>query len=96
MGRPAALVDADWPDQALQTLELLAHRKEYVTAEDLREVMGAPENGNQIGQVFKRAAQLNIITKADYRASRNKSRRGGSLHVWTLHPSQKEQKNDKH
>lgn len=96
MGRPAALVDADWPDQALQALELLVHWKEFVTAEDLREVIGAPENGNQIGPVFARAAKLKIITKADYRASRNKSRRGGALHVWTLHPSQrnKEKKND--
>lgn len=71
-------------------IERLARSQPTVTAEDLRREHDPPENANHIGNAFKSAYAQKIITPVGYRPSRDKSRRGGAVRVWTLHPSQKE------
>lgn len=90
MGRPAALVDSDWHEQAVNMIEQIARRQPEVTNEDLRREFDAPENANAYGRVFTRAAELNIIRWKGYRKSRDKSRKGGVISVWELHPSQRD------
>lgn len=90
MSRPAALVDADWLEQAVNVIERLARDQSTVTAEDLRKHHEAPEHQNMIGSAFRVAYHQKIITPVGYRASTDKSRRGGAVRVWTLHPSQQE------
>lgn len=85
MGRPAALVDSAWTEQAVNVIERLAREQDTVTAEDLRKHHDPPEHQNQIGTAFKHAYRLKIITPVGYRASTDKSRRGGALRVWKLH-----------
>lgn len=90
MSRPAALVDPDWIAQAVDCIERLALSQSLVTSEDLRREIEAPENENQIGGAFLSASTRKIITPVGYRPSRDKSRRGGAIRVWTLHPRMKE------
>lgn len=90
MSRPAALVDADWLEQAVTVIERLAREQSTVTAEDLRKHHEAPEHQNMIGSAFRVAYHQKIITPVGYRQSKDKSRRGGAVRVWTLHPSQQE------
>lgn len=92
MGRPAALVDSDWGEQAINVIERLARTNGTVTAEDLRREFEAPEHANQIGSAFRSAYLKKIIIPIDFKISSDKSRRGGAVRVWTLHPSQKENK----
>lgn len=92
MSRPAALVDSDWCQQAVNVIEKLAREQSTVTAEDLRKHLEAPEHQNQIGTAFKVAYHQKVITPVGYRQSADKSRRGGAVRVWTLHPSQEENK----
>lgn len=90
MGRPAALVDSDWCQQAVNVIEQLARSQSTVTAEDLRKHLEAPEHQNMIGSAFRVAYHQKIITPVGYRASTDKSRRSGALRVWALHPRLKE------
>ena len=90
MGRPAALVDSAWVEQAVSVIERLAREQDTVTAEDLRKHHDEPEHQNQIGSAFKNAYRLKLIEPVGYRQSRDKSRRGGALRVWALHPRLKE------
>ena len=90
MGRPAALVDPAWVESAVSVIERLAREQDTVTAEDLRKHHDEPEHANQIGSAFKTAYSQKIITPVGYRQSRDKSRRGGALRVWALHPRMKE------
>lgn len=90
MSRPAALVDTSWIDQAVRVIEQIARRQPTVTAEDLRREHEPPEHQNQIGGAFKSAYAQKIVTPVGYRPSRDKSRRGGAVRVWALHPSQEE------
>jgi len=90
MGRPAALVDSDWVEVAVSVIERLARERGTVTAEDLRREFEPPEHQNQIGSAFRAAYAQKIITPVGYRQSRDKSRRGGALRVWALHPSLRE------
>lgn len=96
MSRPAVLVDPDWNEAAVDVIRFLAFTQETVTAEDLRRDFEAPENANQIGSAFRSAYSRRIITPVGYRQSRDKSRRGGALRVWALHPSMKENHVDDH
>lgn len=86
MGRPAAISDPAWVESAISVIERLARTNGTVTAEDLRREFEAPEHANQIGSAFKTAYAQKIITPVGYRQSRDKSRRGGALRVWALHP----------
>lgn len=90
MGRPAALVDPAWVESAVSVIEKLAREQDTVTAEDLRKHHDEPEHQNQIGSAFRSAYSQKIITPVGYRQSRDKSRRGGALRVWSLHPRLKE------
>ena len=90
MGRPAAVALSDWTEQAVSVIERLAREQSTVTAEDLRKHLEAPEHQNMIGSAFKTAYSQKIITPVGYRQSRDKSRRGGALRVWALHPRMKE------
>lgn len=90
MGRPAAVALSDWTEAAVNVIERLAREQSTVTAEDLRREFEPPEHQNQIGTAFKHAYRLKLIEPVGYRASTDKSRRGGALRVWQLHPSQKE------
>ncbi len=90
MSRPAALVDSDWCQQAVNVIERLAREQSTVTAEDLRKHHEAPEHQNMIGSAFRVAYHQKIITPVGYRQSTDKSRRGGAVRVWELHPRLKE------
>lgn len=90
MSRPAAISDPQWVESAINVIERLAREYGTVTAEDLRKHHDAPEHANQIGSAFKTAYSQKIITPVGYRQSRDKSRRGGALRVWALHPRLKE------
>lgn len=94
MGRPAALVDPDWHEQAVNVIEQIARRQNYVTSEDLRREFEPPEHANMIGNAFNSASAQKIIVVKEYRPSRDKSRRGGLIRVWELHPSQKDRADD--
>lgn len=87
MSRPAALVDADWMEQAVQTIRRIARRRLPFTSEDLRrEMEQEPENPNRYGAAFTSAQARKYIEKIGYRASGDKSRRGGVVAVWKIHP----------
>jgi len=90
MSRPAVLVSQQWLEDAVNVIERLAREQATVTAEDLRKHHEAPENANQVGSAFKIAAHRKIITTVDFRPSRDKSRRGGAVRVWALHPRLKD------
>ena len=86
MGRPAVVALADWTEQAVNVIEQLAREQSTVTAEDLRKHLEAPEHQNMIGTAFRVAYNQKIITPVGYRASTDKSRRGGAIRVWEIHP----------
>lgn len=88
MTRPAALIEDDWHEAAVAEIERLARTQAEVTAEDLRRHIDPPEHANQIGTAFQSAHRRQIISSIGYRPSTDRSRRGGSLRIWTLHPSQ--------
>lgn len=90
MSRPAVLVDPAWVESAVNVIEQLARQYGTVTAEDLRKHHDEPEHQNQIGSAFRAAYAQKIITPVGYRQSRDKSRRGGAIRVWALHPRMKE------
>lgn len=90
MGRPAAVALSDWTEQAVNVIERLARENGTVTSEDLRREFEPPEHANQIGNAFNSASAQKIITVKEYRPSRDKSRRGGLIRVWQLHPRLKE------
>lgn len=94
MSRPAALVDPDWHEHALQAIVRIAKHNGTVTSEDLRKVMDEPENENRIGNAFRAASRRKLIQRVKARPSRDKSRRGGMISVWILHPSQQDKDAD--
>lgn len=92
MGRPAAVALSDWTESAVNVIERLARENGRVSSEDLRRELEPPEHANQIGAAFRSAYNQKIIIPIDFKISSDKSRRGGAVRVWTLHPSQKENK----
>ena len=90
MGRPAALVDSDWCESAVSVIERLAREHGTVTSEDLRKNIEPPEHANQVGSAFRSAYNQKIIIPIDFKISSDKSRRGGAIRVWALHPRLKE------
>ena len=90
MSRPAALVDSDWCQQAVNVIEQLARENGRVSSEDLRRELEPPEHANQIGAAFRSAYNQKIIIPIDFKISSDKSRRGGAIRVWALHPRLKE------
>lgn len=86
MGRPAALVDSDWHEQAVEVIVQIARQQEIVTNEDLRREFDPPEHANQYGRAFSDAADKKLISHVGYRKSRDKSRKGGVISMWQLHP----------
>ena len=86
MSRPAALVDSDWCQQAVNVIERLARENGRVSSEDLRRELEPPEHANQIGAAFRSAYNQKIIIPIDFKISSDKSRRGGAIRVWALHP----------
>ena len=90
MGRPAAVALSDWTEQAVNVIERLAREYGTVTSEDLRKNIEPPEHANQIGSAFRLAYTQKIIIPVDFKISSDKSRRGGAIRVWSLHPRLKE------
>ena len=90
MGRPAALVDPAWVESAVNVIERLARENGMVTSEDLRKNIDPPEHANQIGSAFRSAYNQKIIIPVDFKISSDKSRNGGAIRVWALHPRLKE------
>ena len=90
MGRPAAVALSDWTEQAVNVIERLARENGTVTSEDLRREFDPPEHANQIGSAFRSAYNQKIIVPVDFKISSDKSRRGGAIRVWALHPRLKE------
>lgn len=88
MSRPAVLVEKDWLEHAVRKIEEIARRQPTVTSEDLRRDFDAPEHQNQIGMAFRVAYHRKIITPVGYRQSKDRSRRGGAVRIWTLWPEQ--------
>ena len=90
MGRPAAISDPQWAESAVNVIEALAREHGTVTSEDLRKNIDPPEHANQIGSAFRSAYNQKIIIPVDFKISSDKSRRGGAIRVWSLHPRMKE------
>ena len=90
MGRPAAVALDDWCEHAVNVIERLAREHGTVTSEDLRKNIDPPEHANQIGSAFRSAYTQKIIIPIDFKISSDKSRRGGAIRVWALHPRLKE------
>lgn len=90
MSRPAVLPSQHWLEDAVNVIEQLARSQSTVTSEDLRKHHEAPEHHNQIGNAFKIAYHQKIITPTGYRPSTDKSRRGGAVRIWALHPRLRE------
>lgn len=90
MGRPAAISDPAWVESAVNVIERLARENGTVTSEDLRKNIEPPEHANQIGSAFRSAYTQKIIVPVDFKVSSDKSRRGGAIRVWALHPRLKE------
>lgn len=90
MGRPAAISDPQWTESAVNVIERLARENGTVTSEDLRREFEPPEHANQIGSAFRSAYNQKIIIPVDFKISSDKSRRGGAIRVWALHPRLKE------
>lgn len=90
MSKPAAVSDPDWVDHAIDAIERLAKDHSVVTSEDLRRVHEPPEHANQYGTAFRTAKARHVITPTGiYRPSSERSRRGGTVQEWVLHPSRK-------
>ena len=90
MSRPAVLVSQHWLEDAVNVIERLAREQATVTAEDLRKHHEAPEHQNMIGSAFMIAYHKELIEPIGYRQSNDKSRRGGAVRVWALHPRLKD------
>lgn len=90
MGRPAAVALDDWCEQAVNVIERLAREHGTVTSEDLRKNIEPPEHANQVGSAFRSAYNQKIIVPIGFKISSDKSRRGGAIRVWRLHPRMKE------
>lgn len=86
MTSPMPLEDTEWMDDALVALATLAASQTVVTAEDLSRVMRKPPHPNHVGLVFGLAKNLHYLVPTGYRPSMSKSRRGGVIRTWTLHP----------
>lgn len=90
MSRPAAIADPRWVESAVNVIERLAREYGRVTSEDLRREFDPPEHANQIGSAFRAAYSQKIIIPINFKISSDKSRRGGAIRVWALHPRLKE------
>ena len=84
---PLEVTPEDWHGAALDIIEHLAMTRPSFTAEDLRARLCPPHHPNAIGAAFLTASRRRLIVRYDSRPSRTRSRRGGSLAVWTAHPS---------
>lgn len=91
MSRPAAIADPRWVESAVKVIERLAREYGRVTSEDLRREFDPPEHANQIGSAFRAAYSQKIIIPINFKISSDKSRRGGAIRVWALHPRLKEE-----
>lgn len=92
MARPAVLVKTGWISYAVNLIEQIAREKGTVTADDLREIADPPETASDYGRAFSVANKRRIITEIGYQKSKSRSRRGGALRVWELHPTQRDDK----
>ena len=90
MGRPAAISDPQWVESAVNVIERLARENGTVTSEDLRREFEPPEHANQVGSAFRSAYNQKIIVPIGFKISSDKSRNGGAIRVWSLHPRMKE------
>lgn len=89
------LTDPDWHDHAVQAIVRLAKEAGEITSEDLRKVMDEPDHDNMIGTAFRAASRRKLIQwTGGTRQSRDKSRKGGLIRVWQLHPSQRDKDPD--
>lgn len=86
MTSPMPLEDMEWGTDAVATILALAHKQPVVTAEDLMRDMRPAPHPNMVGRAFMEAKALHYITPTGYRPSNSKSRRGGVIRTWTLHP----------
>lgn len=83
MTAAAVLEDADWSDDALDTIIDLSHMFEVFTADDLaRELRPAP-HPNMVGAAFSAARTLGYIEAAGYTTSNTPSRHHGVIRTWT-------------
>lgn len=88
---PLEATAEEWQAEALEAIERLALSRETFTCEDLRREIPAPHHHNSWGAPFRTAAKRGLIVQWDYRPSSTRSRRGGSLRVWTAAPSLRSQ-----
>lgn len=85
---PMALEDAKhaWLTDAAYAIDALAvryHRTgQTFCADDVRSMVGSPENGNWFGVAFASARRRGAIEPVAFGAARAKSRNGGSLKIW--------------
>ena len=86
MSAPMPLEDCRWHEDAVATILSLALSQPVVTAEDLMREMRPAPHPNHVGSAFQAAKALYYIVPTGYRPSNSKSRRGGVIRTWELHP----------
>jgi len=84
---PLEVSPEDWLVCAVDSIHHLALTRETFTSDDLRPLIQEPPHANQYGAAFRIAQQRRLIAYVAHRRSSTRSRRGGSLAVWTAHES---------
>lgn len=80
---PMVLDDrAEWFEVANRAMDALIARDVSFTADDLRDLVPVPANGNWVGSIFKCYQSMKLIRMVGFEVSRSRSRRGGSLRRW--------------
>lgn len=87
--RPAVLTDPDWAERAVDAITRIALTQGRVTAEDLNRdgTLQQPESRQQVGQAFRTAHHRGLIMPTGFRASSDRSRRGGAVREWAPTPA---------
>lgn len=83
--KPAVLEQsrAAWIEHAARYLVSTARTRGEVTAEDLRREFDLPDHGNWTGSAFK-VAKADGLVRTGYRPSKDKTRAGGVIGVWSV------------
>lgn len=84
---PLEVSPEDWLEAAIDQIHLLARTHRTFTSDDLRPLIAEPPHCNLWGSAFRIASHRRIIAYLAHRRSGTRSRRGGSVAVWTAHPA---------
>lgn len=72
----------DWCEQALEAVREIATRKEEFTADDVWELVGAPPEPRNMGNVMRKAQRECYCESTDRTVARKDNKHGDQLRVW--------------